>query len=386
MSIDNIGKLTPLDESLNHQIADTFATVVESDYGWTEKIWAALCRKDGSLTISFGLGKYHNRNVMDGFGGVSRGSEQWTVRASRELAHDLQTPSVGPVRYEVIEPLKKVRFALDKNDTQPIAYDIVFEGELSPFFEKRNRLRIGNRIGQDVVRYQQQGKLSGWIEIDGQRIDINEDEWFGARDHSWGMRGHGVGTHPSDLQSNARVTKNVQLLWSPSLLTRPDGSKYQWMHFLYNNDNWTYFSAHINEQGANSGEVKQEEVPAMVPDIRFDTKTRQFLGGSYTYVRSNGERRKVEVTPLGNSGFYLRTGNYGGWNGVRHGSWQGELHVDGEYIPDIIQELPRIGQLRDVPIMVRDGDAVGYGIQESIYQGVFPELDLTEESSFPSDI
>jgi len=32
--------------------------------------------------------------------------------------------------------------------------------------------------------------------------------------------------------------------------------------------------------------------------------------------------------------------------------------------------------------MVLDGDAVGYGIQETIYNGVFPELNLGEESDF----
>ena len=31
-----------------------------------------------------------------------------TVRASRELASDHETASVGPVRYEIIEPSKKV--------------------------------------------------------------------------------------------------------------------------------------------------------------------------------------------------------------------------------------------------------------------------------------
>ena len=41
---------------------------------------------DGSLQVDFGLGKYHNRGVIDGFGGISRGREQWTVRGSRELA------------------------------------------------------------------------------------------------------------------------------------------------------------------------------------------------------------------------------------------------------------------------------------------------------------
>ena len=85
MAIHDIGPLGGADETLNHQIVDTFRTVGESDYSWTEKIWVSIARADGSVQLDFGLGKYHNRGIIDGFGGVSRGREQWTVRGSREL-------------------------------------------------------------------------------------------------------------------------------------------------------------------------------------------------------------------------------------------------------------------------------------------------------------
>lgn len=383
--MDDIGKLTPLDERLDHQIADTFATIVESDIGWTEKIWTAIARKDGSLSISFGLGKYHNRNVMDGFGGISRGAEQWTVRASRSLSPRLQDTDVGPVRYEIVEPLKKVRFALDRNKTQPIAFDILFEGELPPFFEKRSRLRAGNRVASDIVRYQQAGRLTGWFELDGERHEINPDDWYAVRDHSWGMRGHAVGAHVTDLQPQTGVTRNLQLLWSPALMVRPDGSRYQLMHFLYRNDNWSYFSGHLNSIDAG-GNAVQKAIRHMEPDFRFDTTNRQFLGGEYSFIDDEGESHRVRVTPLGPSGFYLRTGNYGGWKGGRHGSWRGEYHEDGEYFADIRKSLREIGQLRDLPVRVECGDDVGFGIQESMYHGDYPELGLTADSDFSSDL
>jgi len=77
MSIRDIGPLRAADEGLNHQIVDTFAVVSESDLASTEKIWTSIAKTDGSLRLDFGLGLYHN--------GVSRGSEQWTVRGSREV-------------------------------------------------------------------------------------------------------------------------------------------------------------------------------------------------------------------------------------------------------------------------------------------------------------
>src|SRR3954454_4755226 len=110
------GPLLAADEALSHQIADTFARVSQTDRAWTEKVWAMAAARDGSLSIAFGLGKYVNRNVMDAFAGVSRGTEQWTVRASRKLSPDPETSAVGPITYEIIEPLVRTRYALAPND------------------------------------------------------------------------------------------------------------------------------------------------------------------------------------------------------------------------------------------------------------------------------
>jgi len=56
--------------------------------------------------------------------------------------------------------------------------------------------------------------------------------------------------------------------------------------------------------------------------------------------------------------------------------------MDGEYLDDCWSDenLAQLGQFRDTPIRVRDGDAVGYGIMESLIGGVWPELGLTVES------
>src|SRR3990170_4986770 len=94
------GPLLAADEALTHQIAATFGRVAQSDRAWTEKVWAMAAAIDGSVSIAFGLGKYLNRNVLDVFAGVSRGTEQWTVRASRRLAADPERTGAGPIHYE----------------------------------------------------------------------------------------------------------------------------------------------------------------------------------------------------------------------------------------------------------------------------------------------
>ena len=149
MADPTLGPLVAADETFNLQIADTFATVSQSDRSWTEKVCAMACARDGSLQLGFGIGKYPNRDVIDAYAGVSRGVEQWTVRASRTLAPDHHT-SVGPIHYEVVEPLRVVRFRLEPNEVQPIAFEWTFEAAVPPFLEDRDRHRL--HYSFDVVR------------------------------------------------------------------------------------------------------------------------------------------------------------------------------------------------------------------------------------------
>ena len=188
------GPLLEADEGLNHQVVDTFARVGQSDRSWTEKIWAMAASRDGSLSVAFGLGKYVNRNVMDGFAGVSRGAEQWTVRSSRRLSPQFESSSVGPITYNVVEPLKRTRYLLAETDVVPISFDVEIEGVAPPAMEEREThiSRSRARIDADIMRFHQSGVARGWVEVDGTRTEVDDQLWVGARDRSWGVR-YGVG-------------------------------------------------------------------------------------------------------------------------------------------------------------------------------------------------
>ena len=379
MGIKDIGPLLGADEGLNHQIVDTFATLSQTDMAWTEKIWASIARTDGSLQIDFGLGKYQNRGIIDGFGGVSRGREQWTVRGSRELASAPEELGVGPVQMEVVEPLKQMRFRLEPNDVQPISFDIVLSAVTPPFFEERNlvRNRRTGRIDVDVIRYHQGGWASGTVTVDGETHEVRPDEWFGFRDHSWGVR-QAIGEPLTDLIPSSEIPPGTRggMKWSPAFFQRPDGTYYETAIFVVEGA-WEYSSAYIND--ANGSQLP---VRSVSPRMQYDTRTRYVAGGELQLTMESGEQRVIEVEVLGDSGFFLKTAGYGAWDGHKHGSWKGRLHIDGEYIADCASDenLARLGQFRDTPIRVRDGDAVGYGIMESLIGGVWPELGLTEES------
>ncbi|PXA83990.1 hypothetical protein DMC47_41765 [Nostoc sp. 3335mG] len=384
--MSDIGQLIALDEHLNHQIADTFASTATSELSWTEKIWTAIVRKDGTMGIDFGLGRYHNRGVMDGWAAVARGRQQWTVRASRELRDDPMLTDVGPLRYEIIEPLHKVRYVLDKNDAQPIAYDITFTGEMPPFFEDRHKQREidGFRIGSDVIRYHQIGVPSGWVEIEGERFEVNPEEWTEYRDHSWGTR-LDVGAHNADIRPSADFGDvkfgegEFILVWSPFMLVDPHGEKTAYHLYYQSKQGRIFYSSGYR----NLPDGTQEKIARVRPELRYDDATRRLLGGQIHFDMLQGGTRTVDIEVAGESAVHLGPGLYLGFDGKKHGSWKGALEVEGEAFADTldIPTLKRIRQLRDCPITVREGDAVGHGIMETIIHGAHPEIGLTAANS-----
>lgn len=373
--------LTSADELLCHQTVDTFATVSQSDLAWTEKVWGVATRRDGALQIDAGMGRYHNRGVVDGFGGISRGREQWTVRASRDLWSDPEAMQAGPLRYEVLEPLRAVRFTLDPSSAVNVSYDLVFEATMPAVLEERDRKRdsAGLRTASDTLRYHQCTSVRGWVEVQGERLKLVPEEWFGVRDHSWGVR-HGVGTPPAGVRSGPDpATLPILFSWSPLLFTRPDGSQYELHHYVQQLGEAVFFSSgHLLQP---DGSVQQV---AVRPDLRFHPVTRRLLGGTLHLTTPDGGTRPIDVEVVGDTGFHLGQGLYLGLDGYHHGDWRGSLRVDGEHVPDCADPtaVRRIHQLRDCVVRAVDGDAVGVGVHETLVGGGWPELGLTGDDAF----
>ncbi len=388
MSDPSIGPLVGADETLLHQAVDTFASVGSPDLNWTEKLWLQACALDGSLQVCFGLGKYTNRNVMDAFGGVSRGTEQWTVRASRALHADSERIGVGPLDYEIVEPLSAVRIRLAPTDVQPIAFDLTIRGVVPPRMEDRelHRSPHANRVINDVVRYHQTGVAEGWVEVDGTRVGTDDVVWAGTRDHSWGVRMQ-VGDPPPDLEPPVRPRGPRSFTsWAPWLLERADGSRYGLFHYFMES-NLPGAPGRRLRGGVEHADGTEEPFTDARVDLRFDDTNRRLLGGTIVFVMADGTERPVSVdaVPTG-TGFHLGTGLYFGLDGARHGQWRGELHVDGDHYTgcDTPEVARRIHQHRDCVVQVSDpvGGGRGGGSVQTIAIGAFPELGLSMESTF----
>ena len=377
--VPTISPLIEADEYLNHQTVNTFDTVATSDLSWTEKVWFMLARKDGKLQASFGLGKYTNRNLIDGFAGVQIGTQQRTIRASRVLRPNMDT-AVGPLRYEIIEPMRKLRISLAANDAQPISYDLVWTAHMPAFFENRDLGYAAHRNSSDVVRYHQAGTVSGWIEIDGERHIVDPEEWFGFRDHSWGIREH-VGIDPTDLPPavTSKIAADYQFNWLVSCLTRPDGSKYDLAYYFREfrePRGLDWYTAFINEEDG-----RQRPILQVYPELTYRQSDHAVMGGKiHALMRGDGHKtveRVFEVEALDSEmGFRLNPGMYGAWKGQIHGSYMGENFLDGECIDDVNNPekfaANRRWEIRDRPLRIREGDAVGYADIESIVIGDWP--------------
>ncbi len=379
----SVGPLTAADEQFTHQLTDTHARVGTSERSWTEKVCAMAAAVDGSVQLAFGIGKYNNRNVMDGYAGISRGREQRTVRASRALAPDLATTSVGPIHYEVDEPLREIRFALEPNEAQPIAFEWVFTGTVPARLEERevhlsqDRLRID----ADVIRYHQMGTARGWVEIEGERTELDDASWVSTRDRSWGVR-YGVGAPVPDVAATPVPSgASGYVIWFPVSCTRPDGTPFG-LHFYYQRFGFGDRSRLTFEGGIEHADGRREPFVAARPDLRFDDATRRFIGGSITTTMADGTEREYRLEPVSETGYLLADGLYGGYEGQFHGQWRGKDHLEGSHHPDVttrdaVLSLRNHGQ-RLVRVEDPDG-GVGYGDLQSIVSGPHPEMGLTEE-------
>ncbi|MCL6262688.1 hypothetical protein [Craterilacuibacter sp. RT1T] len=369
-----IGPLTGADEGFNHQIVETHATVLHTDPGWAEKVCGMVGARDGSLQVGFGFGKYANRNVVDGYAGVSRQAEQWNVRASRALDADPDSVNVGPIRYQVIEPLRQVRVMLQANAVQPVAFDLLLTGAVPCFAEAREdrRSRSGYRRTADQIRYHQSGVAEGWIEVEGMRTEVTQDSWVMTRDHSWGIR-PGVGAPLTEIEPEAMDSDAIDVLaiWNPLLFERADGSRYAFHQYLLRYSGPGFEHA-LTQGHFEYPDGRREAVLAIRPELAFTPVNQRFAGGNFHLTMADGTARTLAVQPISDTGFHLGGGLYHGFDGQYVGQWRGRLHLDGEYFADCRTpaSVARLNPFRDAMVVARDSatGAPGWGNLQSWMQ------------------
>ena len=357
--------LTKYDEMMCHQIVSTFDQVDTSAREWTERIWFSAHDTSGKFHLVSGFGYYPNRNIMDAFTCFAiEGKTQYAVRASRELRPAIDEVKVGPFSYQVVEALKKVRCALDENE-HGLSYEIEFEGNMPPHEEEPQSALSRGRVLENIVRYVQVGKPTGWIKAEGKTYQINKDEWRAERDHSWGIRrGGGVpetGVQPGEIPTGYLFSFGIMQFdkWGATYHIREDWEG-RTLHFS---------SGVFYPYGSHKEELK---LASVAHDFQFRHDIRQMKSGQLVFNAVDGSKIEVSMRPL--SVCYLRAGGYFGYQGFTHGLWMDHYFIDSLKLDLTDNDAVKgVSFLDDVMCEMRCGNEVGYGIIELVIVGKFPK-------------
>lgn len=293
--------LHPLDETLMHQTPWPFRFAGTSDHRFYDRHWLAGLDPNGSGGFLSGLAYYKNMHVCDGYAAVQQASRQHNARFSRPLADDRVQLAVGDLRLDVVEPFRRLRLQWSGAGT-PLSADLEYEAAFEPYCEEHYLDASSGRITQEITRYNQIGRWNGWLDAGDGRVEVRD--WWGVRDHSWGVR-PGVGGMDRSVAD-------------------PGASAPPMLHFvLYCATAST--SVCVSRREDSSGRVTYLDGEAIgvdgshmvVEDVEL---TVSFLPGTRTYAHvaariscADGRTFEVEATPLLQPWAYAGTGYDGGF-------------------------------------------------------------------------
>lgn len=176
------------DESYTHQIVAPRLLSARLDPTWAERTYLSV-RLAPDLMFNAGRAVYPFEGVSKAFVSVSTGTEQHAVRVVAPFApgEDPDDPQVGPVRIEVVEPLRELRLTHQEPGC-PLQIDLRFRARVPVVPSDRNIIEIGGEVVTDYMNFYQSGYYEGTISLDGRRYEI--EPVAGFRDRGWGMRKH----------------------------------------------------------------------------------------------------------------------------------------------------------------------------------------------------
>ena len=181
--------LTKGDDFPLHQTSEPIA-YSGTDRNFYDRYWFNGYSPDGSVFFAVAFGVYPHVNIADAHFSVVLDGVQHNLHASRVLNMERFDIEVGPIRIVVEEPLQRLRVVVTKGEG--ITADLLFEGRSFPIEEPRFIHRVGPRSLMDYTRMTQNGRWTGWVEVDGKRQDLPAGT-VGTRDRSWGVRPIGTG-------------------------------------------------------------------------------------------------------------------------------------------------------------------------------------------------
>jgi hypothetical protein len=347
--------LTRFDDYPIHQTAEPVAQPSTGDRNFYDRYFFNGYTRDGDLFFAVALGLYPNRQVMDAAVSVLADGRQHVLRASRLAPAERTDTAVGPIAVSVEEPLRRLRVRVAPNP-HGIAGDLVFHARTPAVEEPRFTYRVGTRILMDSTRLTQFGTWEGTLDAGGRSLRLDRARVLGCRDRSWGVRpiGEPEGGAPG-------MPPQFFWLWAP-------------IHF---DDCCTHFD--VNEDGAGRpwhaagmivplGERGDAEHMARVAyRIRWRPGTRRAASAELELVAHGGEPQRIALEPIATFQMLGLGYLHPIWG---HGTWHGELAVDGETwtVADLDPMDPRHLHVQQL-VRARWGGRDGLGVLEQLVLG-----------------
>lgn len=317
--------LTALDDHLLHQISWPLRHASSSDLRFFDRYWLSLADPNGAAGLIAGVAFYKNTGSCDGYTSIQLADRQHNVRFARPLDEDVDRMAVGDLEIRVVEPFERIRLEL-RPGASPMSAELEWRSVTAPHLEAHHFDASAGRVIQDMTRYDQLGRWNGWLDPGTGRIKVRD--WWGARDHSWGIR-PGVGGFERSLGD---PSIEVQLPTAPRapmlllvLFAEADG---RFLVLQYRED---AAGQRLSLDGELDGElIEPNGLRVPITDVRTEI---DFVPESRAYpqVRLHvrlavGEPIDVVAEPLLNAWAYSSTGYDGGFHDRRGlGAWRGTV-------------------------------------------------------------
>jgi hypothetical protein len=308
--------LIGLDEHPLHQITNSFAGVAGSDSQWNDGHYVCFCDTEGTVCVTSNVRLYQNNDVLDGFVCLRHDGRQHNIRLSRRLRPQIDHYGVGPLRIEIVEPMRTLRFVLDENDFG-IACDVLCHSTVLPYEDPVEVTRLDGRLLSERATYELVGTCEGWVDVGGRRHDLTPAASSFFRNHSWGNQaGRGGPRHGA-----------------PRPPRRVPGVR-QWVLFRSASHGGFYFFDPSGRAASGKGAILFADRSVPVTDIDHDLEFyaggRRVKRGTYRLTDAEGTQRTYSFTDLG--WVYCQGGGYfGGFDDrLGQGVYRGDLHVEGE--------------------------------------------------------
>jgi hypothetical protein len=223
----------------------------------------------------------------------------------------------GPLRMEIVEPLRTVRLVLEENAIG-ISLDLTCRTSNVPYMGPIEVRQLDGRQLSQRATYEITGECEGWVEVGGARIELGRSTTSMFRNHSWGFqppRGR-----PIDHGA-------------PTPSRRAPGLR-QWVLFHTPDHGGFFFEDPSGRAAAGRGAILRDDRIMPVASVEHEL---EFFDGGRRVRRGTFRLTDVEATvrdyAFENLGWvYCQGGGYfGGFDdGLGQGVYRGDEHVEGE--------------------------------------------------------